>query len=581
MRMISKLCLVIAAGLALTTPARAGSTVNPNMPATASDLTSAPIRGNFAAAYNDINNILGMFGGSSAPGSPTVGQDWLDTSTTPAVWKKRYNAGWGQIGTFNLSTGLFSIAAFSVPQAANTVFAGPTSGGNAVPNFRSLVGADLPNPGASSKGGVQSLSAVSNQFLTGLGTDGILTRAQVTGVGTLVAGATGAGFTIDFAASTLSGTIPNVNLANSSTTVNGQTCTLGSTCTVTATAATITVGTTAVAGGTTTRVLYNNAGLLGEYTVSGTGTVVAMTGSPSIDAPTITGNPTIEGVTSTGATGTGNLVFSAAPTFTGTAAGAVFDASTGFRVAGAATTGQYLRGNGTNFVSAVIAAGDLPLVGNASGSPSATFGVMKCDGTTTVCASGVVTAVGGAATDITVGTTTVSSGTTGYLLYNNAGVLGNRTIASVLSAGNGIAITGTTTAAIAADLASAANVAAGTANKMVDAAVAVSAAAPVALTPGATVTPDLNAGFNFTLTPNQSFTLANPSNVTGKVGRSFCVWITNDTTPRTIAFGNSYYAPGGIATITLTASNGAKDQLCGAVVTTTQINVTITRAYAQ
>ena len=38
-------------------------------------------------------------------------------------------------------------------------------------------------------------------------------------------------------------------------------------------------------------------------------------------APTFTGHPTIEGVTSTGSTGTGNLVFSASPTFSGTVTG--------------------------------------------------------------------------------------------------------------------------------------------------------------------------------------------------------------------------------------------------------------------
>jgi hypothetical protein len=38
-------------------------------------------------------------------------------------------------------------------------------------------------------------------------------------------------------------------------------------------------------------------------------------------SPTFTGHPTIEGVTATGATGTGNLVFSASPTFTGTVSG--------------------------------------------------------------------------------------------------------------------------------------------------------------------------------------------------------------------------------------------------------------------
>lgn len=43
----------------------------------------------------------------------------------------------------------------------------------------------------------------------------------------------------------------------------------------------LTVGTTAIGSGTTTRILYDNAGVLGEYTISGTGTTVAMTASPT------------------------------------------------------------------------------------------------------------------------------------------------------------------------------------------------------------------------------------------------------------------------------------------------------------
>jgi len=43
----------------------------------------------------------------------------------------------------------------------------------------------------------------------------------------------------------------------------------------------LTVGTTAIASGTTTRILYDNAGTLGEYTITGTGTVVAMATSPT------------------------------------------------------------------------------------------------------------------------------------------------------------------------------------------------------------------------------------------------------------------------------------------------------------
>lgn len=50
------------------------------------------------------------------------------------------------------------------------------------------------------------------------------------------------------------------------------------------------VGTTAITSGTDTRILYNNAGTLGEYTVSGSGNV-AMTTSPTFTTP-ILGTPT-------------------------------------------------------------------------------------------------------------------------------------------------------------------------------------------------------------------------------------------------------------------------------------------------
>ncbi len=43
----------------------------------------------------------------------------------------------------------------------------------------------------------------------------------------------------------------------------------------------LTVGTTGINSGATTRILYDNAGVLGEYTITGTGTVVAMQTSPA------------------------------------------------------------------------------------------------------------------------------------------------------------------------------------------------------------------------------------------------------------------------------------------------------------
>lgn len=48
----------------------------------------------------------------------------------------------------------------------------------------------------------------------------------------------------------------------------------------------ITIGTTAITSGTTTRILYDNAGVVGEYTITGNGTVVAMQSAPTFKSAT-------------------------------------------------------------------------------------------------------------------------------------------------------------------------------------------------------------------------------------------------------------------------------------------------------
>lgn len=58
---------------------------------------------------------------------------------------------------------------------ANTVYAGPTSGGAAAPAFRALVGADLPNPGLASLGGIEAINAIAGQFITGISAAGVPT----------------------------------------------------------------------------------------------------------------------------------------------------------------------------------------------------------------------------------------------------------------------------------------------------------------------------------------------------------------------------------------------------------------------
>lgn len=90
-------------------------------------------------------------------------------------------------------------------------------------------------------------------------------------------------------------------------------------------AAGITVGSTVVTGGTTLRVLYDNAGTLGEYSVSGSGNV-AMTISPSFTTPTLGAAiaTSINGLTLSSSTGVLTIVngktltVSNTLTFTGT-----------------------------------------------------------------------------------------------------------------------------------------------------------------------------------------------------------------------------------------------------------------------
>jgi hypothetical protein len=63
-------------------------------------------------------------------------------------------------------------------QSANLVWAGPTTGSAATPTFRSLVGADLPNPAASTLGGIESFAAIGSQWIRQISTTGVPTASQ-------------------------------------------------------------------------------------------------------------------------------------------------------------------------------------------------------------------------------------------------------------------------------------------------------------------------------------------------------------------------------------------------------------------
>jgi len=103
------------------------------------------------------------------------------------------------------------------------------------------------------------------------------------------------------------------------------------------------VGTTAITGGTTGRVLYNNAGVLGEYAITGTGSVVLGT-SPTFTTSAIfpAGTVGAPGITTTGDTNTG-IYFPAADTIGFVEGGTEsmrLDASGTLRIIGAGSSGS-------------------------------------------------------------------------------------------------------------------------------------------------------------------------------------------------------------------------------------------------
>lgn len=161
-----------------------------------------PAGANSPLRLQDLNDFVG---GGIVTNIPTGG-------TTNQVLGKHSNSNYDVAWTNSVtSIGLALPADFTVTNSpvtttgtltgtwnakgANSFLGGPSSGSAAVPTFRVLQGADLPDPTSSTKGGVRSSAIISNNFLTGISTLGVPTTAQpnasnlsdgTTGTGTVV-----------------------------------------------------------------------------------------------------------------------------------------------------------------------------------------------------------------------------------------------------------------------------------------------------------------------------------------------------------------------------------------------------------
>ena len=99
-----------------------------------------------------------------------------------------------------------------------------------------------------------------------------------------------------------------------------------------------------------------------------------------------------------------------------------------------------------------------------------------------------------------------------------------------------------------------------------------------ALTDSATITPDLAASNNFSVTLAGNRTLANPTNIVA--GQSGSVFITQDGTgSRTLAFGSYWDFAGGTAP-TLSTAAASVDRIDYVVRSATSIHAVFTAAYS-
>lgn len=104
----------------------------------------------------------------------------------------------------------------------------------------------------------------------------------------------------------------------------------------------VTIGTSTITSGTTGRVLFDNAGVIGEYPVTGTAGSAVLSETPTINAPIINGVATVAAATATPVAGS-----TAARLLFGTTAGFGIYYGSGVPTVSAAKGSLYLNSTGS------------------------------------------------------------------------------------------------------------------------------------------------------------------------------------------------------------------------------------------
>ena len=285
--------------------------------------------------------------------------------------------------------------------------------------------------------GSPACANVTNTFLTAG------TFSNITGVGTLTAGAVGAGFTIQAGNATWTGTIPVAQLPIATTSAFGAVKPDGSSILISAGV----ISAPGSGGGTVSSCPINNVGYFASMgttlgclaTADNSVLVTSGSGVPSLGSTlpaavqsNITSLGTIAGLTVTGSLTATGLVTNADlanPATTINGQTCTLGSTCTVPAAAGTLTGATLASGvtGSSLTSVGTLAG-LTVTGSLTATGLVTNADLANDTITvnsTVCTLGGSCSPSATATSMTVAVTTVLSGTSGYLLSNNGGVLGN------------------------------------------------------------------------------------------------------------------------------------------------------------